>query len=168
MKQLFITACCLTGVFAFAQTSRPDVIASAGGFANGPGFTNSYTIGEMAMVSTFSTGSFVLTQGFQQPNDGATGLAPVNENTEPFEAYPNPSNGQVFLAYDLTGNAEVTVEVYDLPGRLVLTEKSNRASGHQVHAVNLSSQSEGVYFIRLTIKTDGAVSTKTSKITITH
>ena len=166
MKNVLALFCgCFTGIFLQAQTSRPDVIASSGGFASGPGFTNSYTVGEMTMVSTFTTGSFILTQGFQQPQAGATGFAPVNENAS-VETYPNPSNGDVFLEYDLESNAVVTIEIFNLPGQLLASENSERTAGHQRQSVDLSAQPEGIYFIRTTIRTANSVSSHTSKITL--
>ena len=45
------------------------MLASGGGFATGAGFTNSFTVGQGSLHQTFTTGTFILTQGFQQPAD---------------------------------------------------------------------------------------------------
>ncbi|HET6992207.1 MAG TPA: T9SS type A sorting domain-containing protein [Bacteroidia bacterium] len=168
MKKLILLAatlfCCF---FAKAQISSPDVLASGGGFASGPGFTNSFTLGQGSLPETFTTGTFILTQGFQQPADIGTGLAPVNE-TSALETYPNPTNGQFFLEYMLTENSDVVIEAFDVLGQNVFSETTSHASGKQISSVNLSSQSNGVYFVRCTIKNSSSITTHTSKITLTR
>lgn len=169
MKKIILSlaiSCCW--FFAAAQTSAPDVLASGGGFATGPGFTHSFTIGQGAITETFNAGTFMLTQGFQQPNSIGTGLAPVYLSTRNIGTFPNPSNGQFFLEYNLTENAIVTVEAFDVLGQRVYTETTSRTTGKQVHEVNLSSQPDGIYFVNCTIKTPSGITTTTSKITVSR
>ncbi|MBN2174518.1 MAG: hypothetical protein JW731_10310, partial [Bacteroidales bacterium] len=52
--------------FAFAQSVSPEVIASAGDYFENSTGSLSWTLGEV-MNETFSNGSNILTQGFQQP-----------------------------------------------------------------------------------------------------
>lgn len=169
MKKIILsTAILFSGFFATAQTSAPDVLASGGGFAAGPGFTNSFTIGQGTIPETFSAGTFILTQGFQQPNSIGTGLAPVYLSPRTIGTFPNPSNGQFFLEYNLTENAIVTIEAFDVLGQRVYMETTSRTTGKQVHEVNLSSQPNGIYFVNCTIKTPSAITTTTSKITVSR
>ncbi len=58
---------------------------------------------------------------------GVTAASPANEAHQPssvtlFPPYPNPFNGQMRLTYFLPVPAEVTVRVYDLMGRMILSE----------------------------------------------
>ena len=53
----------------FAQTLTPKVLATAGNYATGGGFSLSQTIGE-TFNKTLQTGSNILTQGEQQPPSG--------------------------------------------------------------------------------------------------
>lgn len=55
----------------FAQTLSPTAISSAGGYSTGTSVSLSWTLGEIA-TETFSNGSYILTQGFQQPVEGVT------------------------------------------------------------------------------------------------
>jgi hypothetical protein len=166
-KIMFFAASLFFCIFAKAQVSSPDVLASGGGFASGPGFTNSFTVGQGSLPETFSTGTFVLTQGFQQPADIGTGLAPVNENSG-FETYPNPNNGQFFLAYTLSENSDVLIEAFDVLGQTVFSETTAHTNGKQTSSVNLTSQPNGIYFVRCTIKGSSGTTTRTSKITLTR
>lgn len=167
MKKTLLALFLLAAAGAKAQTSKPDVIASGGGFASSSSFTNSFTLGQGSLNQTFSAGTFILTQGFQQPDLLSTGMAPVTPRGS-VATFPNPSNGSFFLEYDLESNAEVTVEAFNVLGEIVYSETSNRSSGHQLHPVDLAGQPDGVYFIRCTIKTAESTSTRTSKITLTH
>ncbi len=150
-----------------AQSSSPDVLASGGGFASGAGFTNSFTIGQGSLPQTFTTGTFILTQGFQQPADIGTGMAPINEIGN-LGTFPNPTNGQFFLEYTLTENADILIEAFDVLGQNVYSEKSSGYAGKQLHPIDLSAHANGIYFIRCTIKTVSETTTQTSKITLTR
>jgi len=55
----------------FAQTLSPTVISSGGGYSTGSTVSLSWTLGELA-TETFINGSYILTQGFQQPVEGVT------------------------------------------------------------------------------------------------
>jgi hypothetical protein len=168
MKKIILTSvtvlCCMA---AFAQTSAPDVLASGGGFATGAGFTNSFTVGQGTLVETYTTGTFMLTQGFQQPADIGMGLAPVNVTGNSVGTFPNPSNGQFFLEYDLEDNATVTIDAFDILGQRIYSETTSRSPGKQLHEVNLSGFANGIYFVNCTIKTSAGTTTTTSKITVT-
>lgn len=78
-----------------------------------------------------------------------TGVA-ENSGTISFSAYPNPANDQVNLRYNLANASAVTVNVYDVTGKLVMSEaKGNVASGQQTTSVNVSSLPAGVYHVEL-------------------
>jgi hypothetical protein len=164
LSSAFLFAC----IFTFAQSSAPDVLSSGGGFATGPGFTNSFTIGQGSLPETFTTGTFILTQGFQQPADIGLGLAPVTLPSKSIGTFPNPSSGQFFLEYTLDENAVVTVEAFDILGQRIYTETTTRTTGKQMHEVNLSTQANGIYFVNCTIKTANGITSTTTKITVTH
>ena len=56
----------LIPLWMMAQSVSPEVVASAGNYFEGTGVSLSWTLGELA-TETFSNGSIILTQGFQQP-----------------------------------------------------------------------------------------------------
>lgn len=168
MKKIFFAPVLFLSICAAAQSSAPDVICSGGGFATGAGFTNSFTIGQGAIPETFTAGTFILTQGFQQPSDIGTGLAPVTLPSSNVGTFPNPSNGQFFLEFNLDENATVTVEVFDVLGQRIYTETTFKTAGKQMHEVNLATQANGIYFVNCIIKTPNGTTTNTSKITITR
>ncbi|MCD4694622.1 MAG: hypothetical protein K8S16_00165 [Bacteroidales bacterium] len=67
MKKLnIITIACLLSLTVAAQSLSPEVIASSGDYYEGTNNSISFTLGEIA-TETYSNGSNILTQGFQQP-----------------------------------------------------------------------------------------------------
>lgn len=166
-KTMLILTSGLFSVFLTAQSSSPEVIASGGGFASGSGFTNSFTIGQGSITETFSSGTFMLTQGFQQPVDIGMGMAPINEMGDA-AVFPNPSNGLFFLEYTFTENADVLIEVLDVLGQSVFSDKKSGYAGTQLYQIDLSTHASGIYFIHCTIKTLTETTTHTSKITLTR
>jgi hypothetical protein len=150
----------------FSQTSAPDVIASGGDFFDTGTFSNSFTIGEMAEVETYSTTGFILTQGFQQPADFASGIADPQNAAPLFGVYPNPSNGIFFVEYALEDPAEVVVEIFDGLGQRVSTITSSHDPGTQQQQIDLTSFSSGIYSVRLTIQSQGNSESKTVRINL--
>ena len=66
----------------------------------------------------------------------------------PFTLYPNPVKDELNLRFD-EGTEPVSVELFDLAGRLVGT-KSNG-----LESIDMSAMPSGVYMLRVTMK-DGA------------
>ena len=135
---------------AVAQQSTPYVIAAGGDYFTAGTFTNSFTVGEEALVQTFTGSTFVLTQGFQQPNDGPNAILDPQVITK-VTAYPNPTSGMLSLNYNLLTANRVTVEVYDLAGKLLLTTYKEQQAGLQREQLDLSALSDGAYFVNLRI-----------------
>jgi hypothetical protein len=66
MKHITLTIAWLLSLTVVAQSTSPTVIASSGEYFENANNSISYTLGEIA-TETFSNGSNILTQGFQQP-----------------------------------------------------------------------------------------------------
>ena len=66
MKKILLTTICLAfATFSFSQQLSRYVVSSGGNYSTNGGYSNSSTIGE-SMVTTLTSASNVLTQGFQQ------------------------------------------------------------------------------------------------------
>jgi hypothetical protein len=153
--------------FSQAQTNSPNVVASGGDYFVAGTFTNSYTIGEMAMVETFTTSGFLLTQGFQQPYEFPLAVTAA-EPFQGFSAFPNPSNGQVSFQYNLASNGKVSVNVFDAIGQIVYSSSEEKLSGPQTDYLDLSAFANGLYTVRYTIQSStGNSDFFVSRITLT-
>ena len=80
----------------------------------------------------------------------------VAENTDLgvklFQNKPNPFNGNTVVQYELTNNSSVTMEVYDIAGKKLMTfdEGKQSAGKHDIN-VDGSSLKPGVYFYTLIV-----------------
>jgi hypothetical protein len=71
MKKILFFVCMAAAIAMQAQSLCPSVISTSGGYSSGFSASLSWTLGEIA-TETFSNGSVILTQGFQQPVEGVT------------------------------------------------------------------------------------------------
>jgi hypothetical protein len=77
--------------------------------------------------------------------------AVLEENS--IKVYPNPSNGNVSIAYTLSASSHVSVELYDVVGKSLKTivPASQQGAGTHTQQVTLSELSQGMYFVKLRI-----------------
>lgn len=95
--------------------------------------------------------------------DSTTG---VNENTATLipaaleNCYPNPFKPETMIEYTVGKSAHVTLQIYDIKGRLVETlVNEQKSAGSYIKVWNAESAAPGVYLYRLTVN-DQAVATK--------
>ncbi len=74
----------------------------------------------------------------------STGLHSVNLNDDSFIIYPNPTSGTININR-VTAENTASVYVYNSIGQQVYSNEIKK--GNQKHAIDLSSQSAGLYFI---------------------
>ncbi len=74
----------------------------------------------------------------------------VSENPQEIAGgtcFPNPSTNQMLIAYSLKNQQQISVNVYDVTGQLVLQkQEGNQAEGQHFAQINLNNLSSGVYF----------------------
>ena len=64
--------------------------------------------------------------------------------------YPNPTNGITNISFELVNNSEVQIEIINITGVIVI-KKIFRNIEELEYQIDLSNQSNGLYFIRLKI-----------------
>lgn len=83
-------------------------------------------------------------KGWSTPDYGKT----VKANT--LHIYPNPTNNQAVIEYDLENETDVTIALYDANGRLVSSKNiGKRYSGSNQAVINCSNLTRGVYFVQI-------------------
>jgi len=63
--------------------------------------------------------------------------------------YPNPNDGKFNLNFNLKNKADAEVTVYDTQGKQVYSEKLPNFSGDYNKAIDISSNTKGVYFVKI-------------------
>lgn len=67
-------------------------------------------------------------------------------------AFPNPFDDNLTLHFENFGNMQATVEVYDMLGRLVQTQKVNCSQNDYEVVLRLTGLSDGTYNVRISAK----------------
>ena len=142
----------MVSIYVFSQSLTPTVISSGGTYASSGVGSLSYTVGELAAVSTLSNGSSILTQGFQQ-TDISQGTAILNLETNENGSmiiYPNPADNTFTVGYKFPNSGAVQVNLYDETGKKVsdiLTE--DYITGNAVYNYDCSKVAAGNYVVSM-------------------
>lgn len=80
--------------------------------------------------------------------DFFVGVPDANENST-FSIYPNPANDNINISFSRT-NKNLTVEIIDVSGKIVLVKNFDNADAKTQFAINTSSLTAGIYFVRMT------------------
>lgn len=77
----------------------------------------------------------------------------IPEKFDLFQNYPNPFNPATKIRYDLAGNTDVSIKIYDLLGKEVMTlvNQTQNAGRYEV-SFNGEELSSGIYFYRIVTK----------------
>jgi hypothetical protein len=81
--------------------------------------------------------------------DECTGLNEVDDDALNLGVRPNPNNG--VFAYDIESktSANIIVEVLNLQGQLVFTQRLNNLSGMYTGTINIGNNPKGIYYLRI-------------------
>ncbi len=67
----------------------------------------------------------------------------------PFNVYPNPSDGKIWLNFSNNSEQTISIEVYDLTGRVVHSEQQNFIPGDHKVELCLDNLINGLYMVKL-------------------
>ena len=149
---VMISSLVMSTFFVKAQSLSPQVISSTGGYSSSGSASLSATTGEMTMVSTFSTGSVIVTQGFQQPEDFNVGVAPLPDPASGISFGPNPSSGTINLFFESTAGMNMIFSVLDLKGALLYELETVKYAGTNFISFDLSVLPAGSYLLSCKLK----------------
>ncbi|MCB9230119.1 MAG: T9SS type A sorting domain-containing protein [Bacteroidia bacterium] len=151
---------------AGAQAARifPTVVACNGNQFKYQNYSGSFTIGEMITPTLMGADSVILTQGFHQVD------LPLNsvireelDASQEILVYPNPTQGQVIFEISQLNAKEIRVDLVDMLGRVLNTQKIKSTWGQLVF--DLSQEADSYYFLRATTEDGKSVGTyKVQKI----
>ncbi len=150
MKRFYIFILLLYAISAGAQSTTPTVVASSGGFFSNAAGMLSFTVGELAAVTTLSSANNFLTQGFQQPSDFGVFVPPVKDESFSVSVYPNPSAGLFNLSVTATHNMMLQFSLYDMLGKQIMASRKNLSRGKNLIPVDLHQQVTGMYLLECT------------------
>ena len=79
----------------------------------------------------------------------ATGISTTNISDENIALYPNPVADKLYISLNLTKSAPVTVNIMNITGQVIYSEKSESEGGTNIITLNTSSLSSGLYFVQI-------------------
>jgi len=130
-------------------------------FPSGNPIGNGVTFGRYFYADSLGSGMFPADTMFVKLRGFSTA---VHENNKPtalpdkfvlHQNYPNPFNPETTISYELPRSAFVSIEIYDVTGRLVETlMNSKQSAGKHIIKFSADRLSSGVYFYRLTADRD--------------
>jgi hypothetical protein len=89
----------------------------------------------------------------RKPFSGEKGVVQVEEGPQSFQLsanYPNPARRSTTVEYSLPQSEHVTLEIYDLLGRVVATPvDGTRRAGRHTARMDVGQLSSGIYIVRL-------------------
>lgn len=137
-----IVAVLILGLGASTLKSQ-ELVSTTGGLYSDDQLTVSWTIGE-PVIETFTGGSYVLTQGFQQPGLVLVGVEDFDDQFVNIKVYPNPTSDYVRL--DLNVDIEnLSYRILNASGK-VLENKNIKDPSTRISFDNVES---GLYLIHL-------------------
>jgi hypothetical protein len=143
----------ICGSFNAQTRLSPQVIASQGStFKNGQ-FEISYTIGELAAVSTLTATEQILTQGFQQPDKYTIAFVEDVNSAWNVDLFPNPVNDIINLKFQTEVYAEFDAKIFDAAGRIISAFANLKClPGSVQFPISTQGFSAGAYLIRINSK----------------
>jgi len=88
--------------------------------------------------------------------DWTSGIAPVSSEDD-ISVYPNPSNGLFTLSVSSTQQDNISIDVINVLGEIVMQAQKQVQSGPNGFELNLSQQAKGVYFIRISSSNESVI-----------
>ncbi len=101
-------------------------------------------------------------RGYFKSSTLLTSSKNVNSNKVNLSVYPNPASESTKLSFNATKNGSASVNVYDLSGKLVYTQKIQLVVGANSASINLNNMKQGYYFASVS----GDIQTKAVKILV--
>lgn len=134
----------ILGLTFILHTSAQQVISSAGAYSIGTNVQLSWTVGE-PVIKSFTGGSTILTQGFQQGNLKVTPIEPVLMPGIFFSVYPNPVSYALILESSASGNPTLDYQLFNMEGKLIAKQRIK----NQTEIIIMKNYSSGIYLLKI-------------------
>lgn len=137
----------------FAQSIAPATFNSTGGTAVIAGNTYEFSIAEMVLVNTVTTGNLTVTQGVLQNSPLApNGLKEQNLESSLLSIYPNPTENYIQLQPNFKANTKLNFLIYDLVGKLMIQREVLLKRGNELEQLDFSSFVAGTYYLTVEVQ----------------
>lgn len=141
---------CLFSFSGITQIVTPVTVNSASGSGGAGGYIFNWNIGDV-MVTTATTPTIVVTQGFLQNN---VAMPTSVGNLTPLSAFevkllPNPTPNRVLYRFSMRERGLIQLCLYDLAGKSLLNTQVQHGGGVHNGQIDMSALSSGVYQLQI-------------------
>ena len=150
MNRLIVMIICLTispALLAQNLKLAGSVVSTAANNSSSASNKLSWTVGE-TVVGVMKTTNQVLTVGFQQNWDKIVAVEDVEYNWQ-ILSYPNPVTDKVFVKLSNPGLAEVFIDLLNVTGSKVLSEKRRNLAVDELVTLDVSALKPGIYLLHI-------------------
>ncbi len=135
-----------------AQSIAPQSVNTAGAKMTQANGSLNFTVGELVVLTFSDSDGNTLGGGFTSGSTtSAISTASILEPDPQWlhvKVYPNPTSGLLTVAVQEMKIPQLTLEVYDVNGKIVMTKKHTDATSNDI-TINTSSWVSGIYFLNL-------------------
>jgi hypothetical protein len=152
---------------ARGQSIWPSTLNATGGTTYIAGNEYEWSVGEMALVNTFTTSSIIVTQGILQTRTGP-GITEVPSPTnlgDFLQVFPNPASGIINIQYTSNNEGTLSLRLMDMAGKLITEQKAEVKQGSCNQKLDISPLAVATYLLEVYMApTNGKVETTSYKI----
>jgi hypothetical protein len=137
----------------------PIIVTASGAntytWSNGGGTSPTVTYtpaGDWTYTVTGSNNGCISTHTLYVHNILCTGIIELGSNNASFNVYPNPTVDNVTLKMNGSKNLDVTIEVFDVSGKLVMKQNSSFTKDKPENKLNISTLANGIYYLKVVSK----------------
>lgn len=138
---------------SLAQGIAPSALNSTGATVSHSSGIYDWSIGEMALVSTFTGSSLIVTQGVLQIESAAVA---IHENQHSLinavQIFPNPAQDAIYISSAFTEAGKLTYTLVDIAGRTILKGETDSAPGNEKKKLDVSMLVPGSYLLQVSVK----------------
>lgn len=134
-----------------AQDIGPSILNSAGGGGTLSGNSYDWSVGEMALISTFTSSNLVVTQGLLQPTSGTTSINDVLLPASALAVYPNPASDVVYLKPLLKTGDKLNWYLTDITGKVVVNQGVILQTGSDIQTLQFAQLAAGNYLLHVAV-----------------
>lgn len=150
MRRLIVVIISLTvclGSFSQNLSLAGSVVSISSGYTTSADNNLSWTVGE-SVVDILTSANYILTVGFQQNWERIVGIEDTEAESKP-AVYPNPGTREVFVRIKGNNTSEVLIEIFNLQGLKIYSEKTNNLKDDGLISIDVSNLKTGMYLLHV-------------------
>ena len=141
--KLYNSSATLLGTSENSNTNNEQLIVNATS-------TNTYYLRVYGYNGVFSsTDSYLINVATSASNFRTTGLEKAENEISEITLFPNPSNDKVNINFISTAENNLTITVFDVSGRQIISQQATAIEGQNNLGLDVSQLQTGFYFVQV-------------------